>query len=370
MSSFNADKKREHEDAAADAIAHGDYSKAFFHTIQAAKFTFNLAEQSGGGLAYAYLDDANGLIEVARKIKRKIPVSKEVSEAVASADAPEEDSNMRLIERPKERLSDISGMEEAKKFVINNVITPLKDPAKTKKYDLQKGGGLLLYGLPGTGKSFFAKAVAGELDVPFYVLDTSKVMDQFLGNSQKAIKELFDTAKKHPMSVIFIDETNGLLVPRNAPNVHETTKQVEDIILQEMDGIRSGNPVLVIGATNYPGELDDAALSRFTQHVEVGLPDGKTRRFILDRELRRMEIEFEEAAFDFLEEKTTGFSCRDVVQCAKKLKSIAAELDVSKFSLEFCQQNFVDNHVESVDVAQSIAEFKKRIGEQVAQKKK
>lgn len=374
MSSFNADKKREHEKAAEKALANNDYAKAFFHTTQAAEFTYNLAEQSDGDLAYAYLDDANELVAIATQLKEKIKsVSSEQKPLLSSSSADKaKDSEMLMDLLPRERLSDISGMEEAKEFVLNNVIVPISDPQKADIYDLDTGGGILLYGLPGTGKTFFARAVAGELGLPFYVLDTSKIMNKYVGDSQKAIKELFDTARANPMSVIFIDETNGVMPARNQSNVHETTNQVQNIILQEIDGIDSKekNPFLLIGATNYPGNLDDAALSRFSKRIEVPLPNGETRRFILEREIMRMKLRFEKEAFDFLEEKTEGFSCRDIVLCAKNLKSSASSQNITEFTLEFCKQNFVDNHVISVEVSESIAEFKKRIGEQESSKKK
>ena len=370
---FYSDKKKEHEALAEKALQNKDYAMAFFHTAEAAKYTFSLAEQCSGKLAQAYLTNANDLVDIAAQLKAKVQTGKTASgdpeggDELQPASGEGGDSAMRLAELPKERLKDVSGMEEAKRFVVNNVITPILNPDKAKKYGLDQGGGLLLYGLPGTGKTFFAKAVAGELGVPFYVLDTSKVMGKYVGESQKAIKELFDTARKNPMSVIFIDETNGVLPSRNDSNIHETTKQVQDIILQEVDGIESDskNPFLLIGATNYPGNLDDAALSRFPKRVEVGLPDDATRRFILERELpKRMEIPIDGDALDFLVASTDGFSCRDIVLCSKELRGIAAERNAPGITLDFCRENFVDKHVESVDVAASIADFKKRVGVQ------
>lgn len=364
MSSFNADKRQEHENAAEKELNQRHFRNAVLHLIQAAQFSLKLSEQCDDTMKEAHLERARQIRILAEKL---LPRALEESSLVTESSGDEinsVDNPMLLGQRPQERLDDIFGMEDAKLFVVNNVIVPILNPEKAETYDLDTGGGLLLYGLPGTGKTFFAKAVAGELGLPFYVLDTSKIMGKYVGESQKAIKKLFDSARVNPMSVIFIDETNGIMPSRGEVNTHETTRQVQDIILQEIDGIDSKekNPFLLIGATNYPGNLDDAALSRFSKRIEIPLPNRQTRRFILERELRRMKLDFEETAFEFLEEKTEGFSCRDVVQCAKDLKSSASAQNISVFSLDFCKQNFVDNHVVSIDVAESIAEFKKRIG--------
>ena len=376
--SFYSDKKKEHEALAETALKNKNYATAFYHVTEAARYTFSLAEQCSGELRDAYVSNANDLMDIAEELKGKMAKSgkqpkNKVEEAVDKSSSGSDDDNggndngedsaMRLA-IPRERLTDVSGMEDAKAFVLNKVITPLRDPDRAKKYALTKGGGLLLYGLPGTGKTFFAKAVAGELGVPFYVLDTSKIMNKYVGESQKAIKELFDTARKNPMSVIFIDETNEILPSRNDPGVHQTTVQVENIILQEADGIDSDtkNPFLLIGATNYPGNLDDAALSRFPHRVEVALPDAKTRRFILERELKCMQIHVADDALAFLEEKTDGFSCRDIVQYAEELRGLASQHELNELTRDFCVKNFIDKHVTSTVVADSIREFKKRIG--------
>lgn len=362
MSSFYADKKREYEQLAKKSMEQGDYEKAFFYTASAADVTFKLARQCEGDIARAYVKNANDLLATAKKIKEKLGTT--TVNSTANDTGSGERSPMQ-ISIPNVTFENISGMEEAKDYVRANVIEPLKNPEKAEKYAYDKGGALLLYGLPGTGKTFFAKAVAGELGIPFYVLHADQIKGSKLGESEKAIAELFAAARSNPMSVIFIDETNDILPARSEQNVHEVTKSVENIILQEVDGIESGskNPFLLIGATNYPGNLDDAALSRFTKRVEVGLPDSNTRRAILERELKQMKLQFEDAAFDFLAERTAGFSCRDIVNCSKLLKGFAGKKEIDVFSLQFCKENFNYTPVQSKEVAASIVEFKQRIGQ-------
>ena len=376
MSDFNASRKKECEDAAVKAVECTDYKKAFAYTVQAIEYTLNLAEQCGGKLACAYLDDANGLLDIAVQLKEKAAKAPEVtasdnagaSGTAASGAESSDDSQMRLGTLPTEKLSDVAGMEAAKEEVLVNVIAPIKDP-KAKKYGLQAGGGLLLYGLPGTGKTFFAKAVAGELGLPFYVFETSKVLSKYVGESQQKIQNLFDEARKNEMSVIFIDEIDAIISGRGGDNVHQTSKDITNIILTEMDGIASQgkNPFLLIGATNYPDKIDDAALSRFRAKIEVELPNEKVRRDIFKRELLKQlseDIKVDDNAMDFLISSTDGFSGRDLVGIAAKIRSKAYLADIQRITLEFCKANFVDNHVVSDEVAQSLARFKKRIGVQ------
>ena len=307
---------------------------------------------------------AEKALEVARGISEKMTPSQPQGESASASGQATDEAPQPLAVRPKERLSDVSGMEEAKEEVRLSVIEPLKTPEKAKKYGLRLGGGLLLYGLPGTGKTFFAKAVAGELGLPFYVIKNDDILCKYLGESEKIVKSIFEEARKNPMSVIFIDETNGILPSRSDDSVHEVSKRIAEIILQETDGIDSKekNPFLLIGATNFPDKIDDAALSRFSTCIEVELPNEATRKFILGRELGAMEITIAFDALEMLVKRTDGFSCRDLVNLAAYYRKMAAKEEIAKFTLPFAEANFKDNHVASVNIAEGIQAFRRRIG--------
>ena len=338
--------------------AYGTAKTAFETAVHTAQFASSEERPKWIFRADKMLEITEGIdAELKKKTSQKAKLGAEGSNGVDA-------SGMTLAIRPRERLSDVSGMQEAKDEVRLSVLEPLRKPEKAKKYGLKLGGGLLLYGLPGTGKTFFARAVAGELNLPFYVIRSSDILNKYLGESEKIIKGIFDAARKNPMSVIFIDETNGLLPDRNGEGVHAVSQRVEEIILEETDGIDSKekNPFLLIGATNYPAKLDDAALGRFASCIEVELPDADTRRFILNRELGAMEISVATNALEYLVEKTDSFSCRDLVNLAAYFRKCAAKDEISDFSLDFCKQNFKDVHVNSVKIAEGIAQFKKRIG--------
>ena len=315
---------------------------------------------------------AEKALEIAEGIDEKIKSGQKPGTQQQSVKDGSKDVDLALPSRPKERFADVSGMQEAKDVVRMQVITPIKKPEIAQKYGLQSGGGLLLYGLPGTGKTFFAKAVAGELGLPFYVIKSSDILSKYLGESEKIFQNIFDTARKNPMSVIFIDETNGLLPSRNSESVHEVSKRIADIFLQETDGIDSKekNPFLLIGATNFPNNIADAALDRFSTCIEVELPDASTRKFILQRELGKMEINIAEASVDFLVEQTQNFSCRALVNLGAYYRNTAAKNEIAKFSLEFCKENFRDTHIVSTNVIENIKDFKTRLGQNAIAEKK
>lgn len=331
---------------------------------------------------YASVEDRSKWIQLAEQV---LKLAEDIEDAIKkektyednkSDNSPESQGEIEadcvLAIRPKERLTDVSGMHEAKDKVYMSVIEPLSKPDKAKKYGLKLGGGLLLYGLPGTGKTFFAKAVAGELGLPFYVIKSGDILCKYLGESEKIVKKIFDTARSNPMSVIYIDETNGILPSRSNDSVHEVSKRIAEIILQETDGIDSKekNPFLLIGSTNYPDKIDDAALSRFSACIEVELPSEETRRFILQKELGIMEISIDDAALNLLIVKTVGFSCRDLVNLAAYYRETSAKEEISKFSLEFCEKYFKDIHVTSSSIAEGIETFKQRIGQTITDEKK
>ncbi len=369
MGSFNFDKKKEHEALAAKALDKKDFASAHFHTKQAAQFTLALAERCEGKLKAAYLTNANDLANVAVELKKKAKTTPKKASVVTKEKSmsKQEDSKGelgRMMELPKEKLSDVAGMEAAKADVRLSVIEPINNPEKAKKYGLKKGGALLLYGLPGTGKTFFAKAVAGELNLPFYEIKTDEIFTKWSGVAGERIAAIFNAARTNPMSVVFIDETNGVLSRRDDNNLNQTSVQVVDIVLKQLSGADSDakNPFLLIGATNYPNKLDDAMIDRFQTIIEVELPVAATREFILKRELSTMTIGMDDGVLAWLTEKTDGCSCREVVKLANMMRKAAARDEIDRLTMDFCEKNYQDVHVNHVGVAQDIENFKRRLG--------
>ena len=192
MSSFNADKKREHENAAEKALANNDYAKAFFHTHQAAEFTYNLAEQSCGDLAFAYLEDANELVEIAAQLKAKIISASSVQRSadVESASAGVDNAEQKqwtVSGKSDIRLDDVKGLAEAKEIVRDALINPVNHPDIYEVLKVKPGTGLLLYGPPGTGKTMFAKAIANEMNTTFMHVKLNELKSKYVGEVKQIL---------------------------------------------------------------------------------------------------------------------------------------------------------------------------------------
>lgn len=191
--------------------------------------------------------------------------------------------NELLDTSPGISFDDIVGADEAKQTLDECCILPMSRP------DLFTGirrppRGVLLYGPPGTGKTMLAKAVASESKCKFYVVSATTLVSKWVGQSEQLVKALFTAARVTAPSVIFIDEIDGLLSKRSSDE-SDHTKRLKNELLMQMDGMHSSadDRVLVLGATNYPELIDDAALRRLGRRIHVGLPDAPARATLLDK---------------------------------------------------------------------------------------
>ena len=237
----------------------------------------------------------------------------------------ESESDPLLAARPKTKLSDVAGMDEVKEQIRLRLIEPLRHPAQAKKYGLKTGGGVLLYGPPGTGKTFLARAVAGELNLPFYMITAADIFGKYVGESEKRIRELFRLARKNPLSVIFIDELETIFSKRS-DNIHETTRKVISYILQELDGVdQNKNPILLLGATNTPWLIDEAFLrpGRFDILAFVDLPDQPARVQILQSAFKHSTLPQESGLIQYMAENTAGYSGADLNGVVSKIQQQA-----------------------------------------------
>ena len=237
---------------------------------------------------------------------------------------------------PDITLDDVAGMEEVKQQIRLRMIEPLRNPGEARKYGLKKGGGIMLYGPPGTGKTFLARAVAGELKIPFYMITAADVFSKYVGESEQKIKELFDNARKNPLSVIFIDEME-IFFSRRTDNIHEVTRKIISLILQELDGVDNNkNPFLLLGATNTPWQIDEAFLrpGRFDVHAFVDLPDAAARKQILSNAFKSGKLKYGEDFLDYLVAETGSFSGADLSGLAMAIRQAAFEGKATAYSTE------------------------------------
>ncbi len=189
----------------------------------------------------------------------------------------------RFLQKPTITFEDVGGMEPVKKEIELKIIQPLLHPEIYKAYGKKIGGGILLYGPPGCGKTFIAKATAGQVNAKFISISLNDILDMWIGNSEKNLHEIFELARENTPCVLFIDEIDALGASRSDMK-QSSGRHLINQFLQELDGIDSDNEgVLIIGATNTPWNLDPAFRrpGRFDRIVFVPPPDIPTREAIL-----------------------------------------------------------------------------------------
>lgn len=181
-------------------------------------------------------------------------------------------------ERPQTRLADIAGHTGLITFLRQRVLAPLQRPDLAAHYGLAPGTGLLLFGPPGTGKTLIARALAGEVGAPLFVVRPSDVLSRYVGESEQQLEQLFAQARAHELALIFFDELEALAPDREqASDSSGVLGRLVPQLLQELDGLstKDADRLLVVAATNQPWRLDPALLrpGRFDHRVLVDLPD-------------------------------------------------------------------------------------------------
>ncbi|MCG8427034.1 MAG: ATP-binding protein [Chromatiales bacterium] len=213
---------------------------------------------------------------------------------------------------PEITLADVGGMESVKRRLHLSFLGPLSNPELMATYGKDVGGGLLLYGPPGCGKTFIARALAGELRANFLSIGLSDVLDMYIGESERRLHELFEEARRKRPAILFFDELDALGQKRSQLR-NSGMRSVVNQLLSEMDSINTDNKNLfIIGATNHPWDVD-AALKRpgrFDRTVAVFPPDQQARSYILQSLLAKRPTEDIDIAQ--LAGRTKGFSGADL----------------------------------------------------------
>jgi transitional endoplasmic reticulum ATPase len=306
----------------------GELEEAKYHFLKAAEYLLQLAKGSEPKLREARLKQAQELVTLAKTVKeRKAQIREKAAAIKAGAPAPEEENkgipkDWTLSEKPKIRFDDIAGLEDVKEQIRIKMIFPFTFPDKAKKYKVKTGGGILLYGPPGTGKTMIAKAVAGELDATFFAIAPAEILNKWVGESEKNIRKLFETARNCPKAVVFIDEVESLIPKRRDAEAGSVMARVVPQILSELDGFeaREGQNVMFMGATNEPWNIDYAMLrpGRLDEKVYVGLPDRAARKRILELNLKEIPL-CEDVDQDALADRLDGYSGADIAYLCRKV---------------------------------------------------
>jgi len=196
---------------------------------------------------------------------------------------------------PGVRLADVGGMSDVKKRLELSFLRPLRNPAVSAQFGKSMRGGLLLWGPPGCGKTFIARATAGEIGAQFYEIALSDVLDMWIGSSERNLHQIFEVARSNRPCVLFFDEMDALGQKRTSVGTGGSAMRgVVNQLLAEMDGASSDNDgVFVLAATNHPWDVDTALLrpGRFDRMLLVLPPDLDARAAILDLHLRGKPIQ-------------------------------------------------------------------------------
>lgn len=216
------------------------------------------------------------------------------------------------LEQPAISFKDVGGMDAIKEEIRLKIVHPLAHPEIYQTYGQRIGGGVLMYGPPGCGKTYLARATAGEIKARFLSVGINDVLDMWLGNSEKNLHELFEQARRYKPCVLFFDEVDALAAKRTDMR-YSNGRQIVNQFLAELDGVDSPNDgILILAATNAPWHLDSAFRrpGRFDRILFVPPPDRHARINILRILCRHKPIE--DIDYEYLSKKTANFSGADL----------------------------------------------------------
>jgi transitional endoplasmic reticulum ATPase len=307
-----------------DARRAMQWDTARLYLLEAARAMTDLAKEAQGDeLRAGRQEIATKLLELARdcekakKENRRTPAqSAAPGRMEASSESESGDGADKWIvkEKPKLRFDDVAGLDDVKEDIRLKMIYPFEHPELAQKFGISPGGGVLLYGPPGTGKTMLAKATAGEIDATFFRISAADVLSKWVGEAEQNLKKLFDAAADEKRAIIFIDEIESL-IPARRDEGSSVMQRVVPQILQGMEGFdeKQNSPILFMGATNVPWQLDPAVLrpGRFDEKVYIPLPDLMARRKMLDIYLSKRPLA-DDVDLDAIARRLEGYSGADI----------------------------------------------------------
>jgi transitional endoplasmic reticulum ATPase len=280
-----------------------------------------------------YLPDLTTEDEIPQEIIEKMEVMREDFESALKEIEP---SAMRevLVEVPRVNWCDLGGLRALKQELIEAIEWPIKQPEKFRKMGIRPPKGILLYGPPGTGKTMIAQAVANETNANFISIRGPQMLSKWVGESEKAIREIFRKARQVSPAIIFFDELDSIAPMRGMDDGSHVMERVVNQLLAELDGLEALKDVVVIAATNRPDILDPALLrsGRFDRMLLIGPPDKLGRHEILKIHTAKMP-NGEDVNLEELAELTEGYVGSDLESLCREAAMLALREGLEKVDM-------------------------------------
>ncbi len=341
----------------------GDFKAARDTFLEAAKVIYKAAEQSDPPLKEARIKQAEELLQRAEDLGKA--VQRGQRQAMPTQEQPGAgESEWHVAEKPDVRLDDVAGLDDVKEQIRIKMIYPFTHPEMAQRFKIKKGGGILLFGPPGTGKTMLAKAVAAEIDAAFFTVKPSEIMSKWVGEAEQKIASLFAHARQYDRAAIFIDEVEAL-VPKRSGSGSTVMQRVVPQILAEMEGFGTrkqdeSRALMFMGATNEPWALDEAVMrpGRFDEKIYIPLPDAEARRKILSLHLEGKPLA-PDVLMDELVQRLEGYSGADIRRICEKSGDIPFVESVKTGEAR---------NIEMRDVLRAIGEVKPSVSSQSLEK--
>jgi len=250
--------------------------------------------------------------------KKKEEESKSVTNSKVDKELLKQIEENIIDTKPSVKWEDIQGLDEVKKTLYETIVLPSLRPELFTGLRTPNRG-ILLFGPPGNGKTMIAKAVAAQCNATFFNMSASSLVSRWMGEGEKLMRALFTIAAERSPSVIFIDEIDSILTARS-DSEHEASRRLKTEFLIQFDGVSSSNDarILVMGATNRPFDLDEAALRRLTKKIYIGLPNPEARKHMISHLIRTVQTNMNEKEFNTLLAETEGYSGADLASLCKE----------------------------------------------------
>jgi transitional endoplasmic reticulum ATPase len=285
---------------------------------------------------YSIKDDA----PISEEVMKKLIVTKKDFEEAFRNVTP---SAMRevLVETPNVPWDRIGGLNDIKERLKESVEWPLKNPKIFSRMGIRAPKGILLYGPPGTGKTLLAKAVATESEANFISVKGPELLNKYVGESEKGVRDIFRKAKQVAPSIIFFDEIDSIGSARGNSDSAKVREGVINQILTEIDGVEDLSDVIIIGATNRPELMDPALLrpGRFDRHLLVGPPTKKGIEEILQVHLKK-DILPRGITYKKLSEKLNGYTGADIEAVVRE--AVISALRADKKATKIKEKHILD----------------------------